>query len=111
MLGKQLASDCQTKDLKGFNAIVTGDSRGIGEACVYALAKEGANVAIAVNKSLKEAESVVAKACEMGIDACAIQCDVAKPNDVKKMVLYLASPKSKFVTGADWIIDGGYTSP
>lgn len=73
-------------ELNGLNAIVTGGSRGIGEACVVALAREGANVAIAVNKSTDEAEKVVAKIQQMGVDACVFQCDVANPNDVKSMV-------------------------
>lgn len=50
---------CKARELDGLQAIVTGGSRGIGEACAYALAKEGANVAIAVNISLDEAEEVV----------------------------------------------------
>ena len=73
-------------DLDGFYAIVTGGSRGIGEACVFALAREGANVAIAVNKSTEEAEGVARKARELGSDIFVIPCDVANPNDVKAMV-------------------------
>lgn len=81
-----LASYSYSGEIKGLNAIVTGGSRGIGEACVYALAREGANVAIAVNKSTDEAEKVAVKARELGIDACVIQCDVANPDDVQRMV-------------------------
>lgn len=73
-------------DIKGLNAIVTGGSRGIGEACVFALAREGANVAISVNKSIDEAEKVAEKARQMGVDICVFQCDVANPDDVKRMV-------------------------
>ncbi len=36
---------------------------------------------------------------------------LGEPEDIAEAVLYLASPKSKYVTGADWIIDGGYTAP
>ena len=36
---------------------------------------------------------------------------MGQPEDIAEAVLYLASPKSKYVTGADWIIDGGYTVP
>lgn len=77
---------CCAGDLDGLNAIVTGGSRGIGEACVFALAREGANVAIAVNKSTQEAEQVAQKAKELGTDIYVIQCDVANPSDVKSMV-------------------------
>lgn len=33
------------------------------------------------------------------------------PEDIAEAVLYLCSPKAKFVTGSDWIIDGGYVCP
>ncbi|MBS3904355.1 MAG: SDR family oxidoreductase [Simkania sp.] len=36
---------------------------------------------------------------------------MGQPEDIAEAMLYLASPRSKYVTGADWIIDGGYTSP
>ncbi len=77
---------CYAGELDGLSAIVTGGSRGIGEACVFALAREGANVAIAVNRSTDEAEKVAEKAKELGVDVCVFQCDVANPNDVKMMV-------------------------
>ena len=35
---------------------------------------------------------------------------VGEPNDVAYGVLYLASDESKFVTGAEIVIDGGYTA-
>ena len=78
--------DCSAGELDGLNAIVTGGSRGIGEACVFALAREGANVAIAVNRSTNEAQIVAEKVKELGVDVCVFQCDVANPNDVKVMV-------------------------
>lgn len=77
---------CFGAELDGLHAIVTGGSRGIGEACVFALAKEGANVAIAVDKSVDEAEKVAEKAKKLGVDVFVIQCDVANPTDVKIMV-------------------------
>lgn len=36
---------------------------------------------------------------------------LGEPSDIAEAVLYLASPKAKFVTGTDWIIDGGYVCP
>lgn len=77
---------CSAGELDGLNVIVTGGSRGIGEACVFALAREGANVAIAVNRSTDEAEKVAEKAQELGVEVCVFQCDVANPDDVKMMV-------------------------
>lgn len=81
-----LSTYCCAGELDGLNAIVTGGSRGIGEACVFALAREGANVAIAVNVSTEEAEGVAEKAKKLGVDVYVLQCDVANPNDVKVMV-------------------------
>jgi NAD(P)-dependent dehydrogenase (short-subunit alcohol dehydrogenase family) len=80
-----LSSRCCAGQLDGICAIVTGGSRGIGEACVLALAREGANVAIVVNQSVEEAEGVAKKAKGLGIDSCVIPCDVANPEAVKAM--------------------------
>ena len=33
---------------------------------------------------------------------------LGEPDDVAYMVLYLASDESKFVTGAEMVVDGGY---
>jgi NAD(P)-dependent dehydrogenase (short-subunit alcohol dehydrogenase family) len=35
---------------------------------------------------------------------------LGEPNDIAYMVLYLASDESKFVTGSEMVIDGGYLS-
>jgi NAD(P)-dependent dehydrogenase (short-subunit alcohol dehydrogenase family) len=35
---------------------------------------------------------------------------IGEPDDVAYAVLYLASDESKFVTGAEFVIDGGYTA-
>ena len=35
---------------------------------------------------------------------------VGEPDDIAYGVVYLASDESKFVTGAELIIDGGYTA-
>ncbi len=34
----------------------------------------------------------------------------AAPEEIASMILYLASEESRFVTGADFVIDGGYTA-
>lgn len=73
-------------ELQGLNAIITGGSRGIGEACAHALAKEGANIAIVVNKSIDEAQEVAAAIQKYGVEAAVFACDVANPAEVEKMV-------------------------
>jgi NAD(P)-dependent dehydrogenase (short-subunit alcohol dehydrogenase family) len=35
---------------------------------------------------------------------------IGEPDDIAYGVLYLASDESKFVTGAELVIDGGYTA-
>ncbi|HSX04405.1 MAG TPA: SDR family oxidoreductase [Rhabdochlamydiaceae bacterium] len=75
------------KELGGLNALVTGGSRGIGEACALSFAREGANVAILVNKSTEEAEKVAKKIKDdYGVDAFVCACDVANPKQVETAV-------------------------
>lgn len=59
----------------------------------------------------------LAKDSPIGVEAARKQLDnlhpighVGEPNDVAYGVLYLASDESKFVTGTELIIDGGYTA-
>jgi NAD(P)-dependent dehydrogenase (short-subunit alcohol dehydrogenase family) len=35
---------------------------------------------------------------------------MGEPNDIAYGVIYLASDESKFMTGAELVIDGGYTA-
>ncbi len=73
--------------LKGKTAIVTGGSRGIGEAIVYKLAAMGADIAVIYAGSEERAEQVSAKcAAEFGVRACAYRCDVADFDAVKVCV-------------------------
>jgi NAD(P)-dependent dehydrogenase (short-subunit alcohol dehydrogenase family) len=81
-----VSGSCFAGELTGLTAIVTGGSRGIGEACALALAREGANIAIAVSKSTDEAELVAAAIKKLGVDASVFPCDVANPHDVTRMV-------------------------
>ena len=69
-----------TYDFKGKNAVVTGASRGIGEAIVRTLARDGARVAL-VARSEKE---IGALAKEVGGGAVAIVADMATPDGWKK---------------------------
>jgi len=80
------------KRLYGKVAIVTGSSRGIGEAIAIRFAEEGATVVIAdINENLSS--QVVNKIKSIGSDSIYIHTDVSKEEDVKNVV---ASIISKF---------------
>ena len=75
------------KKLDGKVALVTGGSRGIGRATVYALAEEGANLGINYVKDKAAAEQV----CENirkknGVKAITLKADVSVPDDVQTMI-------------------------
>ena len=73
--------------LKGKTAVVTGGSRGIGEAIVYKLASLGANVAVIYAGNATAAESVCEKCRQQyGVETKAYQCDVADFAAVKDTV-------------------------
>lgn len=74
--------------LKGKTAVVTGGSRGIGEAIVYKLASLGSNVAVIYMGNGAAAESVC-ETCRQryGVSAKAYQCNVADFTAVKEAVV------------------------
>ncbi|WJH34327.1 SDR family oxidoreductase [Paenibacillus sp. CC-CFT747] len=75
------------KRLHNRTALVTGGSRGIGEAIVLRLAEEGANVAInfTSDSSREKADSVRRKVEELGGRAVIVQGDVGRKEQVQAM--------------------------
>jgi 3-oxoacyl-[acyl-carrier protein] reductase len=67
-------------------ALVTGGSRGIGRATALRLASEGADVAISYASRSQEAEDVVTKIRGLGRRAICAACNVAKPDQVARLV-------------------------
>ncbi len=63
-------------ELSGKTAIVTGGSRGIGRACVEALAQGGARVAFVYQRNQQAAEELSAALRGAGHDVRAVQADV-----------------------------------
>ncbi len=71
--------------LKNKVAVVTGASKGIGAGIAKALAAEGAAVVVNYASSKEGADRVVAEITKNGGKAVAIQGDVAKASDVKRI--------------------------
>jgi 3-oxoacyl-[acyl-carrier protein] reductase len=67
-------------------ALVTGGSRGIGRSTALRLAQEGADVAISYATRSKEAEQVVAEIQALGRKAMCVPCNVARPEEVARLV-------------------------
>src|SRR4051794_19849006 len=74
-----------SKKLEGKVAVVTGASKGIGAEIARQLAAEGAKVVVNYASSKAGADKVVADITGRGGKAVAVQADVAKPEDVKKL--------------------------
>ncbi len=72
--------------LDGKIALVTGASRGIGREIALAYAREGADVACNYNRSPAEAEQLVAEIEALGRSAIAVPADVARLDEVERMV-------------------------
>jgi 3-oxoacyl-[acyl-carrier protein] reductase len=73
------------KQLTGKVAVVTGASKGIGAGIAEHLAAAGAAVVVNYSSSKEGAERVVANIKKKGGQAVAVQADLSKPEDVKKL--------------------------
>jgi NAD(P)-dependent dehydrogenase (short-subunit alcohol dehydrogenase family) len=69
-------------DLTGKTALITGASRGIGEAAAHAFASAGANVALVA----RDGDAISAIADRIGAAAIAIPCDVTRYAEVEAAV-------------------------
>jgi 3-oxoacyl-[acyl-carrier protein] reductase len=75
-----------TPDLTGRVALVTGGSRGIGEAIAVMLAKAGADVAVNYRSRAEDAERVAGAIRSLGRRALAVQADVSRGAAVTGLV-------------------------
>lgn len=66
-------------------ALVTGGSGGIGSAIAVKLASEGFSVAVHYSNSGAKAEAVVERISKNGGKALAVQADLSKLSDIKKL--------------------------
>ncbi|TVY82992.1 Short chain dehydrogenase mdpC [Lachnellula suecica] len=73
------------KTLTGKVALVTGSGRGIGHGIALELGQRGASVVVNYAKTKEGAESLVKKIEEGGSQAIAIQADISKTPEVKRL--------------------------
>ena len=66
--------------------LITGGSRGIGKCLAENLAKDGYNIVLNYNKSVKQAKEIQSKLQEKGINIEIFKADVSKREDVKKLI-------------------------
>src|SRR5437588_8775856 len=66
-------------------AVVTGASKGIGAAIAEHFAAEGASVVVNYASSKTGADAVVRRITDKGGKAVAVQGDVSKPEDIKRL--------------------------
>lgn len=72
-------------ELRGKVAVVTGASKGIGAAIAAGLAAEGASVVVNYASSREGADKTVAEITAAGGKALAVQGDVSKAADIRKI--------------------------
>jgi 3-oxoacyl-[acyl-carrier protein] reductase len=81
--------------LQGKVAVVTGASKGIGAAIAEHFAAEGASVVVNYASSRAGADAVVKRITDKGGKAIAVQADVSKPEDIKRLFAQTKSAYGK----------------
>ncbi len=92
-------------DFSGRVALVTGASRGIGQAAAAALARHGADVAVNYRKGAAGAAETVRIIEALGRRAVAVQADVSRAAEVTAMVEAASAalgPIDMLVNNAGW---------
>ena len=74
------------QELEGSVAIVTGAARNIGRAIALDLAQGGAAVTVLARSDFAGVKAVAGEIESRGGRALALQCDVTRPDDVRRMV-------------------------
>lgn len=94
-----------TIDLSGKVAIVTGASRGIGEAIAQGLAQAGANVVLASRKA-DGLEEAAKKIQALGVEALSVPTNTSEKNDIENLV---RQASEKF-GGVDIVVNNAATN-
>ena len=88
--------------LTGKVAVVTGASKGIGSAIAEKLGAEGAKVVVNYARDKAGADKVVGKIRKSGGEAVAVQADVSRSGDIKKL---FAETKAAFGNNLDILVN------
>ncbi|MCC7021457.1 MAG: 3-oxoacyl-ACP reductase FabG [Thermomicrobiales bacterium] len=100
------ASRPASKPLAGRSTIVTGGSRGIGQAIARRLARDGASVVVAA-RSVEDAERVAAEIAADGDAAMAVGCDVREVAQIERLV---AATRERY-GAVDIVVNNAGVSP
>jgi 3-oxoacyl-[acyl-carrier protein] reductase len=76
-------------ELKGKTGLITGASRGIGQAIAMALAREGVDVAVNFRTDERGARAVIEQMQREGVHSTMIQADVSSRTEVARMVAFV----------------------
>lgn len=74
------------RDLEGKTVLITGAATGLGKAMAERFGREKANVVINYHSDHNDYESIIQTIEEAGGQAAAIQADVTKEDEVKKLI-------------------------
>ncbi len=86
MIRNIFAQKIKMKLLSGKVALITGGSRGIGEAIVLKYASEGADVAFTFLSSDEKAQAIVTEASNYGVKVIAYRSDASDYQQAEKLV-------------------------
>ncbi len=91
MSRSQFGATLEARPLAGRCALVTGAARRIGRSIALALAKAGADVIITYHRSSAEAAATVRDLEHTGARACAVACDLDRPEAISTAVTQAAA--------------------
>lgn len=75
----------ELKRFTGQVAVITGAANGIGQACAFRFAEEGANIAC-LDLNETDNEATAAKCGEFGVESIALTCNVTNPDSVAEAI-------------------------
>lgn len=78
-------------ELRGKTALVTGGALRVGRTIALALAERGANIALNYNRSVEAARKTIAEIETKGVRGLAVQCDIARVEQVQNMIRTVVS--------------------